>query len=246
MDCQQGEGIFYESPNPVNNKSLIIFIHGFLGNASGTWRDTPQLLMQDSHFDDSDFFFYQYKAERTPIRISSRFFMEKIEELIDKYEGNSTNKYKKILIVAHSMGAVVARWAIIDAISQEKKWKERVNFTFFAPAHCGARPDEVFQLIYSIATKISFRSIVFPTIDELSADSILLRRLKSECENEKNVNLANLVTESIFHAEKESVVFVNDFMDSENFTCITEKDHITIVKATKRYLDPIEIIKELI
>jgi len=181
------------SLNPA--RKAILFIHGYTGHAFKTWTDFPALLPQNPKIKGHDLFFYGYDGLRAPVGSSASLFRQFLEKLF----GNTGNllseslrsrfgrpadfEYDDLLIVAHSLGAVVTRRALVDATKMGHQWVRRVRFVLYAPAHKGAK---VGQLALEAIGSFSFlkwfpsaAKIVSPLIDELNPEkSDLLDRLQ--------------------------------------------------------------------
>jgi pimeloyl-ACP methyl ester carboxylesterase len=99
-------------PTPVHTSptstQLILFVHGWRGDPEETWQRFPQLVAGDARFSDSA----DVLAINYPTYIARRnLTIAEVADWINK-EGAAENlwsKYKKIAIVAHSMGGLVAR-----------------------------------------------------------------------------------------------------------------------------------------
>lgn len=46
--------------------------------------------------------------------------------------------YERVVLVAHSLGAVVSRWALVRAYEDQQEWRSRTRLLLFAPAHTGS------------------------------------------------------------------------------------------------------------
>jgi hypothetical protein len=57
---------------------------------------------------------------------------------------DKTFEYKRVILAAHSLGAVICRWALLFAHNKKKAgaadhgWVDRTAMVLFAPAHMGA------------------------------------------------------------------------------------------------------------
>jgi predicted alpha/beta hydrolase family esterase len=93
------------------NTDLIIFIHGWTGDVTETWRDFPQLVMKDTRFDRCNVVSLSYPtyiAQRSlTVPQLSQWLSRKLRQ-----EGYY-DRHTRISIVAHSMGGLVAREIVI-------------------------------------------------------------------------------------------------------------------------------------
>lgn len=118
-----------------NNKNLILFIHGLTGS-NETWKNEltqktfPELLLNDSIIKDNfDIAYFEYYSSLLNIKeklsmIKAFFSKDKstpknisVSEISDvlntriKYE---LDEYHSIVIIAHSMGGIIAKKTILD------------------------------------------------------------------------------------------------------------------------------------
>ena len=107
--------IFRESPGANN---LLLFIHGFSGEAGDTFGAIPEMLMNDSRMDGWDMKPFGYSQFITPEM--GKDVWAGVED-IDRISKNlctsvkyKFDKYDRIAIVAHSLGGLVAQRAILD------------------------------------------------------------------------------------------------------------------------------------
>ncbi|MBT8184287.1 MAG: caspase family protein, partial [Eudoraea sp.] len=107
--------IFRESPGANN---LLLFIHGFSGEAGNTFGNIPELLMNDSRMDGWDMKPFGYSQYITPEM--GKDIWAGIDDIdrISNYLCTSVkykfDKYDRIAIVAHSLGGLIAQRAILD------------------------------------------------------------------------------------------------------------------------------------
>jgi pimeloyl-ACP methyl ester carboxylesterase len=126
--------------------SLLIFIHGFGGNAIGTWNHFPSLLLMDDDFKKSDIVFYGYDTfcgQAGDHAAEFYHFLDKItcprlNGILPINQGLNERIYKNILLVAHSLGAIILRQALLLAEIDNRSWLDKTTMALFAPAHNGA------------------------------------------------------------------------------------------------------------
>jgi len=133
---------------------VLIFVHGFNGQALATWSSFPSLLTKQSKFSDWDFVFFGYDGLHTEA-VTSAVDLGQLLDMISsspsQLYGASTasphaarrhpQAYKRIVLVAHSLGAVVARRAMLDGYNRPRPapWAKATELFTFAPAHNGAK-----------------------------------------------------------------------------------------------------------
>ena len=129
----------------------IVFVNGFGGSPQKTWPDFPDLLAERSECAESDLIFYGYHSFKARVAASANefsSFMQTLcarpavlinETLRPELRRPSTFQYSSVIIVAHSLGAVIARQALLDLDEgPRKKWLDKLSLVLFAPAHMGA------------------------------------------------------------------------------------------------------------
>src|SRR5260370_23024341 len=134
---------------------LVVCVHGFGGSASGTWPDFPALLPQAAALTTRDLIFYGYDGRFTQENSSAISFYDFLEQFLANPVAvvNRTQPptapdrvnfvYSRVMIVAHSLGAIVTRRALLHAHQVQLRgsvitWLSTVRMFFFAPAHAGA------------------------------------------------------------------------------------------------------------
>ena len=240
-------------------KTLIVFIHGFNGSPLKTWNEFPSLVNTHSAFEVCDMAFYDYDSKGIQAaasginlahfitRISSRNERLSIDDI--QYGAYSNYKYDKILFVAHSLGAIVTRRAMIYAYEKHLPWVQSASMFFFAPAHKGAIAIlPIMQMFFPGPLQIiaGFLRFKIPTINDVDMklpDCSLLdlfaqtQRLYEEKVSE-NVFIAN----AIIWAENEKIVKNEKFFLDPPADLINKKSHTNICNPNKKYILPLELI----
>lgn len=98
--------------------NLLLFIHGFSGEASDTFGSIPDMLMKNSKMDGWDMKPFGYSQYVTPEMGKDIWAgIEDIDRISD-YLSTSVkykfDKYDRIAIVAHSLGGLIAQRAILN------------------------------------------------------------------------------------------------------------------------------------
>jgi len=121
--------------------TAVIFVHGFGGDSQATWLDFPSLIDSCSGeypwWNTCDVFFYEYAGSRTiPIAVSAHKLLTFLRATFPEPDGSLFRfsatvpkldglfpsiplrregfKYKNLVLVGHSEGAVVIRRALIE------------------------------------------------------------------------------------------------------------------------------------
>jgi hypothetical protein len=250
----------------VPNQELITFVHGYGGDPISTWADFDRLSRDQPRLQGYDLLFYDYDGLRSELRASVNLFynflawlfaspiVEINNSLPKSCERPMSFRYNKVILVCHSLGAVVARLALLRATQERKNWVSKIKLVLFAPAHKGAR---VVELALEVTTHFNFLSLFTggvrfksPLIDQLKKDSKELTELetgtKSELSGSKN---QHLVACKVCIAELEHIVFNDKFCEDPEGDPIRHSTHRTVCKPRRRflrkaYLTPLEKLME--
>ena len=144
------------------NRKALLFIHGFNGDAVKTWSDFHELLPERPKFTCHDIVFYGYDGLRAEMNASAAIFRAFLDKLLmatksflaDNLPPSAQRAddfgYDELVIVAHSLGAVISRRALLDATRNKSEWVARTKLVLYAPAHKGP----VTTLLSPAATQI--------------------------------------------------------------------------------------------
>ncbi|MFO0701114.1 MAG: alpha/beta hydrolase [Nitrospira sp.] len=164
------------------NGTLVLFVHGWTGRALDTWTDFPG-LWPDTHR-GCDLLFYGYSSARPQIEANAAAFAGFLEQFMAVPEilinqtlphlpalHRRAFRVEQLIIVAHSLGAVIVRDALLRIKEKEEKglkieledrtetgrvtllswgkgnnsWLLNTKLVLFAPAHCGSKLAEKFS-----------------------------------------------------------------------------------------------------
>lgn len=115
--------------------TAIIFVHGFNGNPTSTWRNFQGLVDEYTTnypwWASSDMFFYAYESLQTPIRRNAEllqgFATVVWNDSWRQQNSDAKRKYKDIIFAGHSEGGVVIRRMILDRYESIKAEIENTN-----------------------------------------------------------------------------------------------------------------------
>ena len=100
----------------ADNTQLAIFVHGFTGDHLETWGDLPQLLQTDERLETYDFLFWGYPShlfrKNEDIGTTGKYLKSEIDYL--------NKPYHTIVLIGHSMGGLVIRSYIVQALIDGK------------------------------------------------------------------------------------------------------------------------------
>lgn len=101
------------------NPNLIVFVHGIVGSAQGTWKNKdsgqnwPSLVAEDPLFSGTDILVYNYPSSL----VERKFSMAGLtQRMAIEFRSNdiAIGEYEKITFVAHSMGGIIVRNYILE------------------------------------------------------------------------------------------------------------------------------------
>jgi alpha-beta hydrolase superfamily lysophospholipase len=243
------------SGNPAGK--LIVFVHGFIGHATDTWLDFPGMLTADSRARDVDVVFYGYDALYRQAGTSAALFREFLTRLVEPPHdvGQSVQRppappYDHVVIVAHSLGAVISRRALLDLGRARKPWVQSLRLVLFAPAHSGsyaaaitsaALSSQGWQLLKLAASAAQYK---LPLLTDLQKGSVVLTRLEQDTRRALDAapdQRSHLVPDSVIWANDDLVVINAPFCD-DPLEKPWEGNHTSICKPTSSFRDPVEAV----
>lgn len=100
------------------SNSVILFLHGFTGEAAETFGQTPHLIIEDEQFDGWDLFPIGYTENIRPI-IGNQVWasatdMEMMTDYISVLLKGKFSDYSRIAIVAHGLGGLIIQKVLLD------------------------------------------------------------------------------------------------------------------------------------
>ncbi|MEP6780479.1 MAG: alpha/beta hydrolase [Gemmatimonadaceae bacterium] len=242
------------------NRKTVIFVHGFSGDAVETWSDFHILLPAKPISEGRDLFFFGYDGLRVGMIPSATIFRNFLTRLLDQTDQFlNTNlpesakrplgfRYDEVTIVAHSLGAVVARRALLDATRKSEPWVANIKLVLFAPAHKGAK---LAELALEAASAFSFMRLFSayakyksPLIAELLPTSPQLAALLIETTNAcANGACDHLVAKMVIIAEYDDVVNPDTFANDPPPEIIPDSTHTSVCKPRKDFQLPLEFLE---
>lgn len=188
-------------------RRLIIFVHGFSGTSVGTWKEFNEIVHSDAALIDADIIFYGYDSLGTPASENASFFYSFLalhttpqNTIINKHRGTDSKfEYGKIIFIAHSLGSIVTRFALISAVGDKRGWAKKSRMILFAPAHHGSKV---------LSSAIS----LMPTIAKIFVGAIALYQVKALHDlNENSKTITNLLETTKEKLRSESPEYLECF-----------------------------------
>jgi pimeloyl-ACP methyl ester carboxylesterase len=266
--------------SPPATRTAIIFLHGWGGSASETWEAFPHSLRGMSHTAHADVFFLQYPSRSRSAAVCGSKFAEFLRDVLWSSAERVINPslpasapprgpsmYERIVIVAHSMGAAVARRGLLDLDRDELTDEQRRRFRmlFFAPAHKGSslplliRSGMHLDWLPGSALVGAALTTYYRSLHDLAEDSNFLKTLEADSKEARGARAVFQSTPAaaaqsthylrarVYHADGDKVVSQDRFDDDLRPPgTITHRNHRSICKPSERYQDPVTALASLL
>ncbi len=239
-------------------KQLIVFIHGFGGNSIGTWNNFPSFLLSDSKFSNTDIVFYGYETLKGQAGDHAGQFYDFLNKLqtplsnniLPKEQNLPERNYSKVVIVAHSLGAILTRQTLLLAEIDSKEWADKVVMGLFAPAHNGAN---IINLAMQTLNGLSgilgvFAKFRYPILSDLdNHEQGIIHDIKSKTELLQNQGKAEYTkAKLVVYAMGDKVVRNIQYLNDTPAVIISPASHISVCKPTNDFKNPIELLKSIL
>ncbi len=218
------------------NKTAVVFIHGFGGNAKETWGIFPQLASDDPLLKNWDIISVGYNTGLMPDIRGLWSGKPDIQGLADFLRTIITNdlsaKYQRVVLVAHSMGGLVTQRAILDLPSEDRVRLIHGVVLFGTPS-MGLR-------------KAQFGRFINRQIRDLGQDSVFIGALRQNWSEEfKDGFSFNFLTvagdlDEFVPAQSALTSFAPEYQK------ITAGNHLDIVKPTDESHLSFQILKNFL
>ena len=187
----------------------VVFVHGFLGDAKGTWLNFQEMIdscaQEFPKWTRSDAFFFAYQSFQDSITDSAETLLKTVDILFPDPPKSLFNVkasiphlapslisftldhrvYNELVLIGHSEGAVIIRRAVCIAYKTEGPDHKILNarLSLFAPAHFGFVPTGWIGACLAVG---QIDAIVMP----------ILRTSPSFCEMKERVLLDQIRTDT--------------------------------------------------
>ncbi len=261
IDLGKGSKIYW-SEEPTGH--LLIFAHGFYGDAMDTWRSLPTGLLESREGKGIDCLFYGYDSVRRGAEDSGVEFFHSLDTLcrrpaewfLSSTAGRDRRSpnfcFQRLTIVAHSLGAAVVRFALVEHSRAGHPWGREIDLVLFAPAHRGAHVVPLVAATFGIGGRLV--AALSPVIEwrcqairDLRQGSKFLTRLEEESRTHIDKERAGyLICRHVFWAEYDDVVIKERFLEDRVAHVLRETNHTSICKTRPGYLGPLQIVRGVI
>ena len=257
-------------------KTAVVFVHGWRGDAVRTWDDFPGFIRSLPEMDSADAIFLEYPTVADSVSTAGANFRLFLMDLMRNPAKTIINPsacaeaeprderfaYKRIILVAHSMGAVVVRRALLDCekARREEVFKEqefaKIRLLFFAPAHTGSRIPLLIgsglglDFLPGAVAVGSLLKLYFVSLRDLEEGSRCLSLLAQEnCEfrkaRESNNHVVEHLRATVYHAENDKVVTDYHFDADYSTHPVNKRNHKSICKPADDYRKPVEALRSM-
>lgn len=160
-----------ELPPPLRdtpqNRALLLFIHGWNGDSAGTWRQFPQLVIADDRFSAYNVWSIDYPT----FMLRRNLSIAQLADFFTRHFDDSSrifDRYERVVVVAHSMGGLVAREVAIQQTLRSRP-QPFAKIIEIATPHEGADPAGLAKAL----------RLTRPLTDDMQKGSEFLRDLRT-------------------------------------------------------------------
>lgn len=241
---------------------LIVFVHGFGGDALATWDEFPRTVDKDAAFEGADIVFYGYESKSTRANLSAAVLRSMIDNLVSSPVGlirsttgldlrPSSFVYDRVIVVAHSLGGALARRVAADASKLGSVSFTKMKLVLFAPAHLGG---DIIKIAMTALTPSAIGSVfggalkvMWPVLNDLEPGSDFLAQLARDTSAElASCPSEPLVASVIVFGDRDRVVVPNNFCDDPPPFVIPGRGHTSICKPDPAFTEPVQIVANLL
>lgn len=235
-------------------KHCIVFVHGFSGSAMDTWKGFDRDALADPALAEADLIFFGYDGVQSNAMAAASFLFELLDSVMTSGEliqnvRQTPPQYERCVIAAHSLGALVTRWALVRAYSEKSPWLDLTRYLLFAPAHTGGIiVDSITDLIGGnpISEFIgNAAKVQIPLLQELKPGSPVLRALEDQARAAMSAGCQRLRAHRVLIAEYEQVVSNLPFPGDPFPTAIRGATHTSVCKLSE-YPSLLRYVKEVL
>ncbi|MFD6516978.1 hypothetical protein [Rhodococcus sp. NPDC060176] len=244
---------FYASSHTGKVKRLVVFVHGFGGKAITTWQNFP-VSGERNWWLEADMLFIGYKSRtENPKGVADRirgsigdFFPKPNEAALNTRNGqlrtDITTEYEELFLVAHSLGGLIVRRALVDAA---EKWEEddfspakkppilSAETRMFSPASAGFRAAGTLGAIKAVDSlwgAIEVLLLRAPAYHDLQPGSEFLDTTKARTEKYVKKRGCEALKARIVWANPDNVVVTDRYDTDYVDESIDETSHTKVCK----------------
>jgi hypothetical protein len=249
--------------------TAVVFVHGFLGDAEGTWLNFQEMIdschTEYQQLAECDFFFFAYPSFFQEITDSAEQFLKFIAAIYPTPPGwlfsiskqfssipaiidldLPVHAYKNLILVGHSEGCIVIRRAAVFAYKQPGQDHPILTshmLPLFAPAHLGFQPTGWIRACLAVGR---IEAIVMPLLrlspafGEMETTN-LLDQINTDTTKFWDESHLNVMRARVLFG-KERIVVKGEFTNDIPENSEPGKNHVSICKPKAGYDRPIRFV----
>jgi pimeloyl-ACP methyl ester carboxylesterase len=244
--------------NPTGK--AIIFVHGFGGKSIATWTHFSSMLRLESDCSGHDIIFLGYEGLYAQAEFSATFlysflnllFTSPLSIIQGTLNPSASRRpdfqYDEVTLVAHSLGAVVTRRALLIAHEQGNNWMDKTKMVLFAPAHMGAHITNLGSLLTGpLRLLYGFFQARFQVTYDLTPGSSTLTNLLNDTTNVLNTGSGSfVVAKKVIWPEIDNIVIQMKFASDPSAKPYLGRNHINVCKPDLLFRDPVKDVIEVV
>lgn len=231
-------------------ETIIFFIHGYDGHVTDTWADFIGIFHELPEAKLADIIYLSYDFRSSP-HLSAAVLYAAIKRIMISKNmptppglTRKSSQYKNILFVSHSLGGILSRLIVIDAIKENQPWSKLVKQIMFAPAHCGARFQKLFCRNDEPATWLKIFFYRKPVLEDLMPGSDFLVDFLELAESHLQSH-SEITATAVIHGSGDHVIAVGRFLN-DPIPIVFQKKHENVCKPNTKFRDPAKIVGEYV
>jgi pimeloyl-ACP methyl ester carboxylesterase len=263
--------------NVAPPEKAVVFVHGWGGSAARTWAEFPSAIRALPEAASADAFFLNYPSRSVSVATAGRDLQVFLEHLLRTPATNIVNlslpegeprrpeqlRYTRIVLVGHSMGAVVARRALLNLDRADPPQRLTpgeaacLRLLLFAPAHLGSSlPNLVasglgLDWLPGASMVGQLVTHYFRSLQDLHKGSEALTQLLKDNETARARRATNQVADAdlhafVLHARNDKVVVQDRFDEDTDGRPIAGRHHRNACKPDEQYRRPIEELRRIL
>jgi hypothetical protein len=243
------------------NYKAVVFIHGFNGSSLDTFGSFNDDFRNRAEYYGRDVYFFGYDSLYEQISNSALVFLDFLRNIHNNLQevvtdsglsmDRNSSVYSEIVIVCHSLGAVVTRVALNEGFhSPGGDFLHKCKLVLFAPAHQGA------QKVFANLSFPSYLAALGPlmhyfvvTLDQLLDRSIIIDDMEKQCDKLIKSGIRTFtIAQKVIWATPERVVINSRFLEDPEAVWFRGKrvSHVKVCKPNKKFPDPLNEVEKVL
>jgi pimeloyl-ACP methyl ester carboxylesterase len=168
-------GVIY-STTPPQGDTILLFVHGWIGDYNVTWGSTTLLILDAAEFLSVDFCFLGYD---TPVAGLSELgmYLNSVVRRAANGEAPFARRYERVLVIAHSLGGLGLRSGLLTLARDDPQLFSRVSECLvLAPPLFGFH----ISRLTSFQLAVQLLSLITPAILDVRVEADTLRMLRTQ------------------------------------------------------------------